>query len=71
VIKERKSQRPEARAAARQQAIAAGKAKKTDAESTKKAEKAKGAAKAAGATASKVSKQQAKGAQMKVQAKSR
>jgi hypothetical protein len=37
----------------------------------KKAEKAKGAAKAGGASISKVSKQQAKGAQMKVQAKSR
>ena len=71
VIKERKSQRPEARAAARQQAIAAGKLKKTDAESVKKAEKAKGAAKAGGASISKVSKQGAKGAPMKVAAKSR
>lgn len=74
VIKERKSQRPEARAAARQQAIVAGKAKKTDEESKKKAEKAKSATKSAGtatARGTQVSKQGAKGAQMKVQAKSR
>ncbi|TID16026.1 60S ribosomal protein L24 [Venturia nashicola] len=70
VIKERRSMRPEARAAARQQAIKEGKEKKTAAESAKKANKAKTAAtKAAGGA--KVSKQGAKGSAPKVQAKSR
>ncbi|KAI9808466.1 MAG: 60S ribosomal protein L24 [Phylliscum demangeonii] len=46
VIKERRAQRPEARAAARQAAIKEGKEKKTEAESKKKAEKAKTAANA-------------------------
>lgn len=41
VIKERRSTRPEARAAARQEAIKAGKEKKKVEESKKKAEKAK------------------------------
>lgn len=74
VIKERRSQRPEARVAARQQAIAAGKAKKTESESKKKMDKAKGAAKTAGTAAARgtqVSKQGAKGAPIKVQAKTR
>ncbi|RMZ92266.1 hypothetical protein DV736_g477, partial [Chaetothyriales sp. CBS 134916] len=67
VIKERRSMRPEARAAARQAAIKEGKDKKAAAESKKKAEKAKSAATAArgqvrGGIAS---KQQAKGAQSK------
>ncbi|KAI9670893.1 MAG: 60S ribosomal protein L24 [Caeruleum heppii] len=44
VIKERRSQRPEARAAARQAAIKEGKEKKSAVESKKKAEKAKSAA---------------------------
>lgn len=68
VIKERRSMRPEARAAARQQALTEGKEKKAAAESKKKAEKAKTAASAAkgqvrGGIAS---KQQTKGAQTKV-----
>jgi large subunit ribosomal protein L24e len=73
VIKEKRSQRPEARSAARQAAINEGKEKKAAAESKKKAEKAKTAARAAtgqvrGGIAS---KQQAKGAPAKVTAKSR
>ncbi|KAF1348690.1 ribosomal protein L24e-domain-containing protein [Delphinella strobiligena] len=72
VIKERRSQRPEARNAARAAAIAAGKEKKTAAESLKKAEKAKSAAGAAKGQAQKIqSKQGAKGPAMKVAAKSR
>lgn len=47
VIKERRTQRPEARTAARQAAIKEGKEKKAAAESAKKAEKAKSASKAA------------------------
>ena len=47
VIKERRSQRPEARAAARSAAIKEGKEKRTAAQSAKKAEKAKTAAKSA------------------------
>jgi len=58
--------RPEARAAARTAAITAGKEKKHDAESKKKAEKAKGASSAAkGIPGAKVSKQQAKGSTSK------
>ena len=73
VIKERRTQRPEARSAARQAAINEGKERKAAAESKKKAEKAKTAANAArgqvrGGIAS---KQQAKGAPAKVSAKSR
>jgi len=72
VIKERRSQRPEARAAARQAAIKEGKDKKTAAQSLKKAEKAKSAAGAAkGQTARIQSKQGAKGAPKKVAATSR
>jgi large subunit ribosomal protein L24e len=73
VIKERRTQRPEARAAARQAAIKEGKEKKAASESQKKAEKAKSAAGAArGQTRGGISsKQQAKGAPAKVQAKSR
>ena len=68
VIKERRSQRPEARAAA----IKEGKAKKTESESAKKANKAKNAASAAKGQAGKIaSKQGAKGAPVKVAAKSR
>ncbi|QDS70407.1 60S ribosomal protein L24 [Venturia effusa] len=70
VIKERRSMRPEARAAARQQAIKEGKEKKSAAESAKKANKAKSASKAA-ASGAKISKQGAKGSAPKVQAKSR
>ncbi|GAB7361801.1 hypothetical protein MBLNU230_g1844t1 [Neophaeotheca triangularis] len=63
VIKERRSQRPEARSAARSQAIKEGKEKKAAAQSIKKAEKAKTAAKsAAGQTTGRVvGKQAAKG----------
>ena len=72
MIKERRTQRPEARAAARSQAISEGKEKKAAAESKKKAEKAKSAA--AGARGQVrggiASKQQAKGAPTKVSAKS-
>jgi hypothetical protein len=72
VIKERRGQRPEARAAARQAAIKEGKEKKTAAESKKKAEKAKSAAGAAKGQTSRIqSKQGAKGAPSKVNAKSR
>lgn len=71
VIKERRSQRPEARAAARQQAIKDAKEKKAASESKKKAEKAKSAASASAGKACIQSKQGAKGAPIKVQAKSR
>jgi len=74
VIKERRSMRPEARSAARSQAIKEGKERKAAAESKKKAEKAKSAAAAArGNTASqaKVSKMGAKGAPPKAQAKTK
>ncbi|KAI1612259.1 60S ribosomal protein L24 [Exophiala viscosa] len=73
VIKERRSQRPEARAAARQAAIKDSKDKKATEESKKKAEKAKTAAKtAAGQVRGGIaSKQQAKGKPGKVQATSR
>ncbi|KAA8904210.1 hypothetical protein TRICI_005585 [Trichomonascus ciferrii] len=56
VIKERRAMKPEARQAARQQAVKAAKEKKKEAESKKKAERAKG-----GKPANNVSKQQAKG----------
>ena len=47
VIKERRSMRPEARAAARSQATKEGKEKRAAAQSVKKAEKAKTASKSA------------------------
>jgi large subunit ribosomal protein L24e len=72
VIKERRSQRPEARAAARSAAIKEGKEKKAASESQKKAEKAKSAAAGARGQASKIqSKQGSKGAAPKVQARTR
>ncbi|KAK2800370.1 60S ribosomal protein L24 [Onygenales sp. PD_10] len=72
VIKERRSMRPEARLAARQAAIKEGKEKKSAAESKKKAEKAKNAASASRGQGSRIqSKQGAKGAPVKVAAKSR
>ncbi|KAL8750565.1 MAG: hypothetical protein Q9184_006381 [Pyrenodesmia sp. 2 TL-2023] len=73
IIKERRSQRPEARAAARQEAIKAGKEKKATAESKKKMEKAKSAAGAArGQTRGGIqSKQGAKGAPSKATGKVR
>lgn len=70
MIKERRSQRPEARAAARQQAIKDAKEKKAASEARKKAEKAKNAAAGKG-TQRIQSKQGAKGSAPKVAAKSR
>ena len=67
VIKEKRAQRPEARSAAREQAIKESKEKKKVAEQAKKAEKAKNAAVAAkGQTVRNVSKMGSKGAQQKV-----
>ena len=64
--------RPEARSAARAQAIKESKEKKAAAAAAKKSEKAKKATTAAkGQTQRIVGKQGARGAQMKVQAKSR
>lgn len=71
VIKEKRSLRPEARQAARAEAIKESKEKKAAAESKKKAEKAKNAAAAAKGQPAKVSKQGAKGAAPKVQARTR
>jgi large subunit ribosomal protein L24e len=72
VIKERRSMRPEARAAARSAAIKDSKEKKAEAASAKKAEKAKMAASGGkGQTARIQSKQGAKGAPKKVAATSR
>lgn len=72
VIKERRSQRPEARSAARAAAVKEGKEKKAASESAKKAEKAKSAAAGARGQASKIqSKQGSKGAAPKVQARTR
>ncbi|OAL49914.1 hypothetical protein IQ07DRAFT_587599 [Pyrenochaeta sp. DS3sAY3a] len=72
VIKERRAQRPEARAAARSAAIKEGKEAKAAAESKKKAEKAKSASTAARGQAQKIqSKQGAKGSAPKVQARTR
>jgi large subunit ribosomal protein L24e len=73
VIKERRTQRPEARAAARSAALKDAKDKKAAAESKKKAEKAKTAASAARGQARGgiASKQQSKGAQTKIQANTR
>ncbi|KAI1635501.1 60S ribosomal protein L24a [Biscogniauxia mediterranea] len=70
VIKEKRSMRPEARSAARAQAIKESKEKKAAAAAAKKSDKAKSAA-GAGKTQRIVGKQGAKGAQQKVQAKSR
>ncbi|EJT70494.1 hypothetical protein GGTG_11517 [Gaeumannomyces tritici R3-111a-1] len=72
VIKERRTMRPEARSAARAAAIKESKAKKVEAEKAKKAEKAKAAGAAGkGQTGRLTSKQGAKGAPVKVAAKSR
>jgi len=67
VIKERRTMRPEARSAARTQAIKEGKEKKAAAQSAKKADKAKSAAKAASGqtTGRVVGKQAAKGSMPK------
>ncbi|RKO86463.1 ribosomal protein L24e-domain-containing protein [Blyttiomyces helicus] len=69
VLKAKRAEKTEVRAAARQQAIRVGKEKKTE-EQKKKLEKAK-ATGASRAAKPKMSKQQAKGAAPKVQAKSR
>lgn len=71
VIKERRTQRPEAREAARKAAIASGKEKKSAAESAKKANKAKTAANAAKGGSRITSKQGSKGAQSKVASNTR
>lgn len=72
LIKDRRSQRPEAREAARKEAIAKGKLKKTESESKKKAEKAKSASGAARGQPGRIqSKMGAKGVPTKVSAKSR
>lgn len=71
MIKERRNQRPEARAAARQQAIKEAKEKKAASEKAKKAEKAKNAAAGKGTAQRIQSKQGAKGSAPKVAAKSR
>ncbi|KAI9888818.1 MAG: 60S ribosomal protein L24 [Vezdaea aestivalis] len=71
VIKERRNQRPEARAAARTAAIKDAKDKKSASDSKKKAEKAKTAAGGKGQVGRIQSKQGSKGAQSKVQANTR
>ena len=72
VIKERRTQRPAERSAAREKALKEAKDKKAAAESKKKAEKAKTAANAAkGMGGGKVSKMGARGAPVKVQANTR
>ncbi|KAI1212538.1 ribosomal protein L24e [Annulohypoxylon truncatum] len=71
VIKEKRTMRPEARSAARAQAIKESKEKKAAAAAAKKSEKAKTAAASKGQTQRIVGKQGAKGAQQKVQAKTR
>ena len=72
VIKERRAQRPEARAAARTAAIKEGKEAKAAAESKKKAEKAKNASASGRGQGQKIqSKQGAKGSAPKVQARTR
>ncbi|KND87374.1 60S ribosomal protein L24 [Tolypocladium paradoxum] len=72
VIKERRSMRPEARSAARAEAIKESKDKKAAAAAAKKADKAKSATLASkGQTQRNISKQGAKGAQVKVAARTR
>jgi large subunit ribosomal protein L24e len=70
VIKERRTMRPEARSAARQQAIKESKEKKQAAAAAKKAEKAKNATKG-GPRGTITSKAGAKGAPVKVKATTR
>ncbi|KAI2472324.1 ribosomal protein L24e-domain-containing protein [Annulohypoxylon bovei var. microspora] len=71
VIKEKRSMRPEARSAARAEAIKESKEKKQAAAAAKKSDKAKSAAASKGQTQRIVGKQGARGAQQKVQAKTR
>jgi len=69
-IHNRRNQKPEVREAARQEAIREGKEKKKQEQTKRKAEKAK-TAQAASRGQPKISKQQARGAQTRVSAKSR
>ncbi|OLL26455.1 60S ribosomal protein L24-A [Neolecta irregularis DAH-3] len=71
VLKERRTQRPEVRAAQRSEAIKAAKDKKAAKETEKKLAKAKTQATQAQKNITKVSKQGARGANVKVAAKSR
>ncbi|KAF4984279.1 hypothetical protein FZEAL_491 [Fusarium zealandicum] len=71
VIKEKRNARPEARSAARAQAIKESKEKKQADAAAKKSEKAKLAAQAGKGQSRQVSKQGAKGASVKVQANTR
>ena len=72
LIKDRRSQRPEAREAARKEAIAKGKEKKATAESKKKQEKAKSAAGAARGQPGRIqSKMGSKGVPSKASGKTR
>jgi len=72
VIKERRTMRPEARLAARSEALKEAKEKKVEAEKKKKAEKAKSASSGSkGQTQRIVGKQGAKGSAPKVQARTR
>ncbi|KAF3068996.1 60S ribosomal protein L24 [Daldinia childiae] len=72
VIKEKRSMRPEARSAARAQAIKESKEKKQEAAAAKKSDKAKKATTAAkGQTQRIVGKQSARGAQPKIQSNTR
>ncbi|TGJ78435.1 hypothetical protein E0Z10_g10330 [Xylaria hypoxylon] len=72
VIKEKRSMRPEARSAARQQAIKESKEKKAETQAAKKSEKAKKATVASkGQTQRIVGKQASKGAQAKVASNTR
>ncbi|KAI0204111.1 60S ribosomal protein L24a [Astrocystis sublimbata] len=71
VIKEKRSMRPEARSAARAQAIKESKEKKAEAAAAKKSDKAKKVAASKGQTQRIVGKQSSKGAQQKVAANTR
>ncbi|EMR11438.1 hypothetical protein PNEG_00457 [Pneumocystis murina B123] len=66
VIREKQNQREEVRMEARRKAIKDGKEKKQAQENLKRANKAKLAINARGSVVSKVSKQQAKGARLKI-----
>lgn len=70
-LKAKRAQKPEVRAAAREEALRQAKEKKKAEQAKKRADKAKTAASRPGGQKPKQSKQQAKGAAPKVQAKSR
>jgi len=70
MIRAKRNQKPEVRAAARAAAVREAKEKKKDDQTKRKAEKAKTATQAARGQP-KISKQQARGSQQKVAAKSR